>query len=61
LLQYNDNDGTFDTNIRFSWLRTASSGLFVVYNEVDEGDVGLEQPSGRELILKYSYIFDVFD
>jgi len=61
LLQYNDNDGTFDTNIRFSWLRTASSGLYVVYNEVDEGSAGLEQPSGRELILKYSYIFDVFD
>ena len=61
LMQYNDNDGTFDTNIRFSWLRTASSGLYVVYNEIDEGNVGLGQPSGRELILKYSYIFDVFD
>jgi len=61
LLQYNDSDGTFNTNIRFSWLRTASSGLYFVYNEVDEGDTGLQQPSGRELILKYSYIFDVFN
>jgi len=60
LLQYNDNDGTLDTNIRFSWLRSASSGLYLVYNEVDESDTGLE-PSGREFILKYSYIFDVFD
>ena len=60
LLQYNDNDGTLDTNIRFSWLRSASSGLYLVYNEVDENDTGLE-PSGREFILKYSYIFDVFD
>ena len=61
LLQYNDNDGTLDTNLRFSWLRSASSGLYLVYNEADEGDAGLSQPSGREFILKYSYIFDVFD
>jgi len=61
LLQYNDNDGTLDTNLRFSWLRSASSGLYLVYNEVDEGNAGLERPSGREFILKYSYIFDVFD
>lgn len=54
-------DGTLDTNLRFSWLRSASSGLYLVYNEVDEGDTGLQQPSGREFILKYSHIFDVFD
>jgi len=61
LLQYNDNDGTLDTNLRFSWLRSASSGLYLVYNEVDEADPALEQASGREFILKYSHIFDVFD
>jgi hypothetical protein len=36
LLQYNDNDDVFSTNVRFSWLRTANTGLYVVYNEIDE-------------------------
>ena len=47
------------TNIRFSWLRTANSGLYLVYNEVDERGIDA-LPTGREFILKYSYIFDVF-
>ncbi len=59
LLQYNDNDEIFGTNLRFSWLKSANSGLFVVYNEVDESGIGA-LPRGRELIIKYSYIFDVF-
>ena len=58
LLQYNDDDEVFGTNLRFSWLRSAKSGLYIVYNEVDESGVGA-LPRGRELIIKYSYIFDV--
>jgi len=60
LLQYNDREDTLGTNIRFSWLRTANSGLYLVYNEVDERIAG-SLPTGREFILKYSHIFDVFD
>ena len=46
-------------NVRFSWLRSANSGLYVVYNQLDERAAdGI--PTGRELIVKYSYIFDVF-
>ncbi len=59
LFQYNDNDDVFGTNLRFSWLRSANTGLFVVYNEFDERGIGA-RPKGRELIIKYSYIFDVF-
>ena len=59
LLQYNDDDEVFGTNIRFSWLRTANTGLYLVYNEIDERGVGAP-PKGREIILKYSYMFDVF-
>ncbi len=58
LLQYNDDDEVFGTNLRFSWLKSAKSGLYVVYNEVDESGVNA-LPRGRELIIKYSYIFDV--
>ena len=59
LFQYNDTSEKMGTNIRFSWVRTANSGLYLVYNEVDERAVG-GLPDGREIILKYSYIFDVF-
>ena len=48
------------TNIRFSLLRNANSGLFLVYNEVDERFVGAPA-TGREFILKFSHIFDLLD
>ena len=60
LVQYNDQTEKLGTNVRFSWLRNANSGLFLVYNEVDEQAVG-GLPTGRQFILKYSHIFDVFD
>jgi hypothetical protein len=59
LMQYNDDNETLSTNLRFSWLRTANTGLYLVYNEFDENGVGA-LPTGREIILKYSYMFDVF-
>ena len=60
LVQYNEIDDQIGTNIRFSWLQSANSGLFLVYNEVNERGVGA-LPTGREFIVKYSYIFDVFN
>jgi hypothetical protein len=59
LMQYNDDSDTFGTNLRFSWLRSANTGFYLVYNEIDERGDGAP-PRGRELIVKYSYIFDVF-
>ena len=55
-----DQDEEIGTNLRFSWLRTANTGFYIVYNEVNERGVGA-LPTGRELILKYSYMFDVFN
>jgi len=60
LIQYNELTDTVGTNIRFSWLQSANSGLYLVYNEVDEREAG-SLPTGREFIVKYSHIFDVFD
>ncbi len=60
LIQYNESSDEVGTNLRFSWLQNANSGLYLVYNEVDDRTVGA-LPTGRELILKYSYIFDVFN
>ena len=45
-------------NFRFSWLHSANAGLYLVYNEVDDRS-GAPWRSRRELVLKYSHIFDV--
>lgn len=60
VLQYEDETDTFSTNVRFSLLRTASSGLYIVYNEFDERTPGLG-PSQREIAVKYNYLFDIFN
>lgn len=60
LVQYNESDDVLGTNIRFSWLQSANSGLYVVFNEIDERGIGA-LPTGREFIVKYSRIFDVFN
>ena len=59
VVQYEDETETFSTNLRFSLLRTASSGLYLVYNEFEERMAGLGPPE-REFIIKYNYLFDVF-
>ena len=57
LVQYDDRDDTLATNLRFAWLQSANTGLYVVYNELDEN--GLPGAPRRELILKYSRILDL--
>ena len=61
LIQYNDVDDSVSTNLRFSWVGEANTGLFVVYNEISEfGMLALPEPD-RSLIVKYSRVFNVFD
>jgi hypothetical protein len=60
LMQYNDSGDTLSTNLRFSWLRTSNTGLYLVYNEFDERAAGA-LPTQREVILKYNYMFDLFN
>ena len=58
LLQYNDANHVLAANVRFSWQRSGNSGLYVVYNEIDDrSDMPLR--SRREIAVKYSHIFDV--
>jgi hypothetical protein len=61
LIQYNDRDDIWAANLRFSWLRTANSGLHVVYNQnQDIHGRGLGWiRKDRSLIVKYSYLFDL--
>ena len=61
LVQYNDRDDNWSTNLRFGWLQTANTGLFLVYNETREID-GL--PLGvrdRSFVIKYSRLVDLLD
>ncbi|MXW00303.1 MAG: carbohydrate binding family 9 domain-containing protein [Holophagales bacterium] len=61
LAQYNDQSDNVSANLRFSWLQDANTGLFVVYNEVDElGARILYERPDRTVIVKYSRLVDVF-
>ena len=55
LVQHNDRDDLLATNLRFTWIQTANTGLYVVYNEVDDDRAAPGRPR-REFILKYNHI-----
>ena len=67
LVQYNDRDEIWSSNVRFGLLSAANTGLFVVYNDIryfdhdDLFDRHLIQHGGvgRSLSIKYSQVFDV--
>jgi hypothetical protein len=61
LTQYNDRTDQVSSNLRFGWLREANTGLYVVYNEIDEfGADPLFVRADRSVIVKYSHLLDVF-
>lgn len=53
LLQYSDQVDQWSTNVRFGWLNTAGTGLFIVYNDVQGFDT-LSGPQGRSVFIKYT-------
>jgi hypothetical protein len=57
LLQYNDRTDRWSTNLRFHWLQTAGTGLFLVYNDTESLE-GLG-PINRAFIVKYVRQFDI--
>ena len=59
LLQYNDRTDRWSTNLRFHWLETAGTGLFVVYNNTESLN-GLG-PVNRAFIVKYVRQFDILN
>ena len=60
LLQYNNVDDFFSTNLRFSWLRAANTGLYVVFNDIKGYDRFTGEQPDRSLIVKYTHMFDLF-
>jgi hypothetical protein len=61
LVQYNDQAELWSANVRFGWLSSANTGLFVVYNENRD----LEGPGStfrdRSLTVKFSRLVDLLD
>src|SRR5690606_11899433 len=51
LMQYSEVTDAVSTNLRFSWLQSANTGFYFVYNELDERGIG-SLPRGREFVIK---------
>ena len=56
LTQYNNQQQIWTANLRFAWLNTAGTGLFVVFNDGEqaEGFTRWTQPIARSLTVKYT-------
>ncbi len=59
LLQYNRQSDTFSSNVRFGWLNTAGTGLFLVFNDLENtGSFDRTQlpegPLDRAVLLKFT-------
>lgn len=65
--QYNDQSELWSMNVRFGWLQQANTGLFIVYNSINRLDsLSMEsefpgEPELKGLVIKYAYLFDVFE
>jgi hypothetical protein len=57
LIQYNSRTNRMSMNLRFHWLSTAGTGLFVVYNDTESTNGN--GPVNRALIIKYVKQFDI--
>ena len=58
LVQHNNVSDITSANIRFGWLRSANTGLFVVLNLVKDDDP-LDALNNQSLTIKYSHRFDL--
>lgn len=56
LTQYNNQQRIFTANVRFAWLNTAGTGLFVVFNDGERADgfSSWQAPVARSLTVKYT-------
>jgi len=59
LIQYSNQAQLWSANVRFAWLNTAGTGLFIVFNDSEEatGFASWTQPRARALTVKYTYQF----
>ena len=62
LLQYSDQADVWSANVRFAWLSTAGTGLYVVYNDSRNAERlgNLGEPIHKGLIVKYTRQITLF-
>jgi hypothetical protein len=58
LIQYDNQSDDFSVNLRFGWLNTAGTGLYLVYNEVQQ-TVSPTGPKDRVFVVKYTRQFNL--
>jgi len=61
LLQYNNQSDQWSMNWRFIWQRSAGTGLYLVYNQVQDYDGIPIERSTKSFVVKYSYLFDALN
>ena len=59
LIQYNNQSDEWSMNWRFIWQQSASTGLYLVYNQTQDYDGIPIKNSVKSIVIKYSYLFDV--
>jgi hypothetical protein len=59
LVQYNNQARVFSANVRFAWLNTAGTGLFVVLNDAETatGLFDWRRPTARSFVVKFTKQF----
>jgi hypothetical protein len=59
LLQYSNQARVFSANVRFAWLNTAGTGLFIVFNDAEEatGVLDWTRPQTRSFVVKFTRQF----
>ncbi len=59
LAQFNDQASAWTTNVRFGWLNTAATGLFIVLNDGEQADsfFSWQRPTSRALTVKFTRQF----
>ncbi len=58
LIQFNNQTDQVSSNIRFGWLGTAGTGLFVVFNDLEQTGRNAD-PLGRGVIVKFARQLDI--
>ena len=61
LFQVNDVTHKWSANIRFGFLQSSNTGLFIVLNDLRDAYNGIGQLQDQSITIKYTYLFDLLD
>ena len=59
LIQYSNQTDNFSVNVRFGWLNTAGTGLFIVYNDIESVESVSWRAVNRGFVVKFTQLFNV--